>query len=128
MVEINLNGAEFFAYHGYYPEEQLLGSRFLVDISVSFLPTADLAEDELLNTVNYEQLYNIACEEMKITRKLIETVAQAIADIIKQKFPFVKNTRVSVQKINPPLKGKVGHSSVVVLGWYRFYIQWLIIK
>ena len=116
MVEINLNGAEFFAYHGYYPEEQLLGSKFLVDISVSFLPTTDLAADELLNTVNYEQLYNIACEEMKITRKLIETVAQAIADTIKQKFPFVKNTRVSVKKINPPLKGKVGYSSVVILG------------
>jgi dihydroneopterin aldolase len=116
MVEINLNGAEFFAFHGYYPEEQLLGCRFLVDLSVSFEPTADLAEDDLLNTVNYEQLYNIACEEMKITRKLIETVAQAIADTIKQKFPFVKNTRVSIQKINPPLKGKVGHSSVVILG------------
>jgi dihydroneopterin aldolase len=116
MVEINLNGAEFFAFHGYYPEEQLLGCRFLVDLSVSFEPTADLAEDDLLNTVNYEQLYNIACEEMKITRKLIETVAQAIADTIKQKFPFVKNTRVSIKKINPPLKGKVGYSSVVVLG------------
>jgi len=116
MVEINLNGAEFFAFHGYYPEEQLLGSKFLVDISVGFEPTGDLAEDELLNTVNYEQLYNIACEEMKITRKLIETVAQAIADIIKQKFPFVENTKVSIQKINPPLKGKVGHSSVVILG------------
>jgi dihydroneopterin aldolase len=115
MVEINLNDAEFFAYHGYYPEEQLLGSRFLVDIFVSFEPAADLAKDELLNTVNYEQLYNIACEEMKITRKLIETVAQAILDIIKQKFPFVKNARVSIKKINPPLKGKVGSSSVVIL-------------
>ena len=128
MVEINLNGAEFFAFHGYYPEEQLLGSKFLVDISVGFEPTGDLAEDELLNTVNYEQLYNIACEEMKITRKLIETVAQAIADIIKQKFPFVENTRVSIQKINPPLKGKVGHSSVVILGWLRILHSWLIIK
>ncbi|MHB8208773.1 dihydroneopterin aldolase [Mucilaginibacter sp.] len=116
MVEINLNGAEFFAFHGYYPEEQLLGSRFLVDLSVSFEPTADLAEDDLLNTVNYEQLYNIACEEMKITRKLIETVAQTIADTIKQKFPFVKNTRVCIKKINPPLNGKVGYSSVVIIG------------
>jgi dihydroneopterin aldolase len=116
MVEINLNAAEFFAFHGYYPEEQLLGSNFLVDISVSFLPTADLAEDNLLYTVNYEQLYNIACDEMKITRKLIETVAQAISGAIKQKFPFVKNTRVCIKKINPPLKGKVGYSSVVILG------------
>lgn len=116
MVEISINGAEFFAYHGYYPEEQLLGSRFLVDISVSFLPATDLVEDEIDNTVNYEQLYNIACNEMKITRKLIETVGKSIVDVIKQSFPLVKSIRVSIKKINPPLKGKVGHSGVVILG------------
>jgi len=110
-----LNDAEFFAYHGFYPEEQLLGSRFLVDISVSFEPAGDLAEDEIDNTVNYEQLYNIACDEMKITRKLIETVGKAIADEIRNKFSFAKHIRVAIKKMDPPLKGKVGHSSVVVL-------------
>jgi dihydroneopterin aldolase len=114
MVEINLNGAEFFAHHGYYPEEQLLGSRFMVDISVGFMPEGDLCDDEIGNTVNYEQLYNIACDEMKHTRKLLETVAKAIFDSIKDKFPFVTNIRVSLKKMDPPLKGKVGHSSVVV--------------
>ena len=115
MVEINLNDAEFFAYHGFYPEEQLIGSRFLVDISVSFSPAGNLAEDEIDNTVNYEQLYNIACDEMKNTRKLIETVGQSIFDAIKGKFPFVKNIRVCIKKMDPPLKGKVGHSNVVLL-------------
>jgi dihydroneopterin aldolase len=115
MVEINLNGAEFFAYHGYYPEEQLLGSRFLVDISVSFVPEANLTADELANTVNYEQLYLIASEEMKQTRKLIETVAQAMLDQIKTRFPFIKHIRVSIKKIAPPLKGKVNHSGVVII-------------
>jgi len=115
MVEINLNDAEFFAYHGFYPEEQLLGSRFCVDIAVSFIPTANLSEDELANTVNYEQLYIIASEEMKHTRKLIETVAQAIFNRIQHKYPFAKNIKVSLKKINPPLKGKVGNSSVVII-------------
>jgi 7,8-dihydroneopterin aldolase/epimerase/oxygenase len=115
MVEINLNNAEFFAYHGYYPEEQLLGSRFLVDISVSFLPQGDLNKDEIDNTVNYEQLYNIACDEMQHTRKLIETVGKNIADTIKLKFPFIKSLKVAIKKMDPPLKGKVGHSSVVII-------------
>jgi 7,8-dihydroneopterin aldolase/epimerase/oxygenase len=114
MVEINLTGAEFFAHHGFYPEEQLLGGRFLLDISVSFLPSGDLIFDEINNTVNYEQLYNIACDEMNNTRKLIETVAQSICDRIKEEFPFVVKIRVCLQKMNPPLKGKVAHSSVVV--------------
>ncbi len=114
MVEINLNDAEFFAHHGFYPEEQLLGSRFLVDISVSFRPTGSLLADEIDNTVNYEQLYDIACEEMKHTRKLIETVGQSIVDAIKNKFPFIDHVRVCIKKMSPPLKGKVGHSSVII--------------
>jgi len=115
MVEINLNDAEFFAYHGFYPEEQLLGSRFLVDISVSFMPAGDLKKDEIANTVNYEQLYNIAGDEMKHTRKLIETVGQSILESIKHHFPFVKSIRVCIKKMDPPLKGKVGHSNVVII-------------
>ena len=114
MVEINLNDAEFFAHHGYYPEEQILGSRFIVDISVKFAPQGNIGEDEIGNTVNYEQLYNIACDEMKITRKLIETVAQAICDKIKYEFPFVSAIRVCLKKMDPPLKGRVGHSAVIV--------------
>ncbi len=115
MVEISLNDAEFFAHHGYYPEEQVLGSRFILDISVKFAPQGNLGEDEIGNTVNYEQLYNIACDEMKITRKLIETVAQAICDKIKNEFPFVASIRVCLKKMDPPLKGKIGHSAVVVI-------------
>src|ERR1700761_3843095 len=108
MVEINLNDAEFFAHHGYYAEEQLLGSRFMVDIAVKFEAQGNLDEDEIANTVNYEQLYNIACDEMKITRKLIETVAQSICNKIKEQFPFVSSIRVCLKKMDPPLKGKVG--------------------
>jgi len=114
MVEINLQEAEFFAFHGFYPEEQLLGCRFLVDISVSFEPVGDLSKDEIENTVNYEQLYNIACEEMQYTRKLIETVGQSIAGKIRQTYPFVTSIKVAIKKIDPPLKGKVAHSSVVI--------------
>lgn len=114
MVEINLNDAEFFAHHGYYPEEQVLGTRFIVDISVRFAPQGNLGEDEIGNTVNYEQLYNIVSDEMKVTRKLIETVAQSIYDKIKSEFPFISTIRVCLKKMAPPLKGKVGHSSVIV--------------
>jgi len=118
MLEINLNDAEFFAYHGFYPEEQLLGGRFLVDISVSFEPIGNLSEDEIANTVNYEQLYNIAAHEMQHARKLIETVCQSIADAVKLKFPFIEKLSVCIKKMDPPLKGKVGHSSVVV-NWVK---------
>jgi dihydroneopterin aldolase len=114
MVTISIHGAEFFAYHGFYPEEQILGTQFIVDIDASFEPRTDLKSDELDDTLNYEQLYHIAEEQMKQTRKLIETVAQSIADEIKSRFSFTENIRVSVKKLHPPFKGKVEYSGVVI--------------
>ena len=114
MITVSVNSAQFFAYHGFYPEEQLLGCNFEVDAKVLFKPDNQV-EDNLLSTVNYEQLYQIMEDEMKNTGKLIETVAQAIADSIKNKFPFVKQIRVSLRKLNPPLNGPVKFSAVEIL-------------
>lgn len=114
MVTIALHGAEFFSFHGFYPEEQKLGSKFIIDIDVSFIPANDLKEDKIGNTVDYEQLYSIAERQMKQTARLIETVAQAIADQIKEQFSFADHIRVSIKKLNPPLKGKVDYSNIVI--------------
>ena len=110
---VALHGAEFFAFHGFYPEEQKLGNCFIVDIEVEFTPSGDVNED-LSNTVNYEQLYDIACEEMKITRKLIETVAQAIINEVKKKYTFVDRIQLTIKKLNPLIGAKTQYSSVTI--------------
>lgn len=114
MITIALQDAEFFAYHGFYPEEQKIGCRFLVDIEVGFVPQTDPAADELKHTVDYEKVYYIACEEMKYPRKLIETVGQAIMERIQKKYPYVETISVTIKKINPPLLGRVSHSAVTI--------------
>ena len=114
MINIALHGAEFFAYHGFYPEEKKIGCRFLIDIEIGFIPQANLNDDNLDDTVDYEKVYIIACEEMKHPRKLIETVGQAIIDRIITKYPFVENIKVVIKKLNPPLTGQVAHSSVTI--------------
>jgi len=114
MMKIALQGATFFAYHGFYPEEQKLGNCFIVDIEVGFKPAGDINEDKIANTLNYEQLYAIANEQMKQTRKLIETVAQAILDGVKNHYPDVENIQVTLKKINPALGHKVDYASVTI--------------
>ena len=114
MITISLNGAEFFAYHGFYAEEQKIGNKFLVDVEVSFNPAGDIKEDKLGNTVDYEQLYNIVAEQMAQTSKLIETVAQSIIDRAKDQYPYTEKIRICIKKLNPPLKGEVEYSSVVI--------------
>jgi dihydroneopterin aldolase len=114
MITVALHGAEFFAKHGFYPEEQLLGCRFSVDMAVGFIPIGDLYRDSLSNTVNYEQLYQIAAEQMQHPRKLIETLAQAIIDEIKKEYPYIEMAVVTIKKINPPMRDKVAHSGVTI--------------
>ena len=111
---VALHGAEFFAFHGFYPEEQKLGSCFIVDIDIEFTPSGDVKDDELSNTVNYEQLYDIACEEMKIPRKLIETVAQAIIDEVNKQYTFVDKIELTIKKLNPLVGAKTKYSSVTI--------------
>lgn len=115
MITIALRGAEFFAHHGFYPEEQVLGNKFTVDIEVSFKPWSNFKDDKISNTIDYEKLYKIAAVKMKKTSKLIETVAQSMADEIKEKYPFVKAVKVTIKKMNPPLKGKVEYSGIEII-------------
>ena len=109
--KVALQNIRFFAHHGFYPEEQLTGNVFFVDVETEF-ETAPDTSDDISKTVNYERLFEIASEEMKNTRKLLETVALSILNRIKSEFQFVTAVRVAIRKINLPVKGEVGNSLV----------------
>lgn len=115
MTTITLQGAEFFAYHGFYPEEQILGNKFIVDVEISFIAPGDNTDDNIDNTVDYEKVYHIMKNEMVEPRKLIETVAQTIATRIKETYPFIESLKVSLKKLNPPLNGKVESSGIQIV-------------
>jgi dihydroneopterin aldolase len=114
MITVGLHGAEFFARHGFYPEEQLLGCRFLVDVSVEFAPADELKKDNLANTVDYEKLYQLVYHQMQHPRKLIETLGHAIIEDIKKEYPDIDNAEVKIRKLNPPMHGVVDHTSVTI--------------
>lgn len=114
MITVALQGISFFAFHGFYPQEQLLGTRFVVDISVSFMPRGDMDKDSIANTVDYEQLFAIAKTEMQHTRKLLETVAQGMMDEIKKRYDYVEHISVSLRKLNPMLGGQVASSNILI--------------
>jgi 7,8-dihydroneopterin aldolase/epimerase/oxygenase len=114
MVKVALHGVQFFAFHGFYPEEQLTGNNFIVDVEVEFLQQHHFSTDEISQTVNYERLYAIAEQHMATPRKLLETVVQGMVDDIKEAYPFVETIRASLKKLNPPLKGDVACSLVEI--------------
>jgi len=114
MIKVSLHGAEFFARHGFYKEEQILGNYFVVNIDACFEPKTVDIDDDLNNTLNYERLYEIAQSAMEFPKQLLETVAKGVADDIILQFPYIKILEVEVKKLNPPLKGKVAASGITV--------------
>lgn len=117
--QVALLDARFYAYHGYYPEEQVLGNEFTVDMRVTFDKEGlGGTPDELEHTVNYEQLYEIAKTEMKQPRKLLETVVETMLCRVRSTFPFVLSIEVSVTKHNPPFGGDRAKAQVL-LRWDR---------
>lgn len=121
MAIIALEGIRLHSRHGYYPEEEILGTEFIIDVYVETDTQEAARSDELIHTVNYETIYLICQREMKNTSSLIEKIAQRIADEIKDFFPQVWGVKVRLRKMHPPLGGAV-HSAYVEIetgsfGW-----------
>ncbi|MDB5120007.1 MAG: dihydroneopterin aldolase [Sphingobacteriales bacterium] len=112
-----LKDIRFFAFHGFYEEEQLLGCEFYVNIETESDVYGN-GGDDISNTINYERLFQIASLEMQNTQKLLETVAHSILDQIRHEFLGVKVIKVSIRKMHPPLRGQVD-SSIIELSFNR---------
>jgi dihydroneopterin aldolase len=108
---VSLEDVRFFAFHGFYPEEQLVGTEFRVDLRVT-LPAAGPVCDELELTFNYEQLYAIASAGMKVPRKLLETVAENMLGEIRRLCPQAEAISVRIRKLHPPIPGAIGSAAV----------------
>ncbi len=106
----SLTGLEFYAYHGLYAEERLIGGHFRVDIKV--VREIETPIQKLDEATNYEVLFAIAKEEMAQTQELIETVAQNILQRINILYTHAQNIEVTVHKPNPAGLFKSGEASV----------------
>lgn len=111
MYTISLNNLEFYSFHGYYQEENLIGNHFLVDIIV-LLNDEVMKMEELESTLNYVTLYQIAKEEMAIPRKLLETVVKSIHQRIEKLSKNIHRIEVSLTKKHVPVEGMIGQAKV----------------
>lgn len=107
MARIILEDMEFYAHHGCFLEERLVGARFIVNIAFDYNSTIAQTSDLLDDAVNYQQLYKIVKSEMQLPNNLIEAVAQRIQIKILQEFPEICYLKVRLAKLNPPVGGKV---------------------
>lgn len=114
MDEILLEGMLFYGYHGVNPEEQALGQRFIVDLTVS----ADLREagrtDDLTSTISYSEIYKRLRPIMETERfDLLEALGEAIATMVLSEFPRADAVAVTVRKPGVAIRGSILESAGV---------------
>lgn len=106
MDKIFVNQMEFYGYHGVFPEETRLGQRFIVDLIVLVDLRKAGETDELEHSVNYGELYQV-CKEVVEGKpyKLVEAVAEQIAETVLKQFTLVTEVTIKVIKPDPPIPG-----------------------
>jgi 7,8-dihydroneopterin aldolase/epimerase/oxygenase len=114
MAIIALEGVRFFARHGYYEEERIIGNDFILDVYVDADTQLAAVADDLFSTINYETLYLICQSEMRKPAKLLESLAQKIANRISDHFEHATGVKVRLRKLAPPLGGRVDSAFVEV--------------
>ena len=111
---ILLNGLRFYARHGVGAQETVVGNEFTVDLRLKTDLAAAAQSDQLECTVSYADVFLAVKDEMSRPSKLLEHVAGRILKSIRKVFPVIVSAEVSIDKLNPPLGGKVGSSRVVM--------------
>jgi len=118
MGRITLEGLEFFAFHGYYDEEQKIGNKFGVDITIETSLEKAQSDDKLSETINYEELYRLISAEMNKPSRLLEHIGGRIINSVFNNFPLVTFIEVRISKFNPPIGG-ICRRAVVTLSRSR---------
>ncbi len=114
MGLIQIEGMEFYAYHGCFEEEQIVGNKFLIDLSIEADCDKASKTDNLSDAVNYQTAYTIVKKEMDKKSHLLENIAQRILDSLYKNLPSITKAWVKVSKINPPMGGKIEKVSLTL--------------
>ena len=112
MGVIELEQMEFYAYHGCYKQEQVVGNRFLVDLLLKTDCDKPRKTDAIDDALNYLKVYQFVRAEMELRSDLLEHVAGRILDRLFSELEQLASATVKVRKMNPPLGGRLDSVSV----------------
>ena len=122
---ILIENIEIFANHGVLAEENMLGQKFIVSLELYL----DLLEagrsDNLDATINYAEACDFVNKYVKAnTFKLIEKLAQGLAEEILLKYGMLNAVKVTVKKPWAPIGYPLECVSVNIMRkWHKVYLS-----
>lgn len=112
-MRISLNDVEFFAFHGMYEEEKILGNTFIVNLVVDFTPSQTIVKN-ISETIDYVTLFEIVKTRMAKPTPLLETIVSELAETILNDFTTVNTVFVKITKTKVAIKTLEGNMSVAI--------------
>lgn len=113
MDYIELTGLQFYGFHGALSEENQLGQRFIVHLRLGLDLQPAGETDGLSHTVDYAKVYLTVREIVEgASVRLIERVAEQIAQVLFERFPLIEAVGVTVEKPGAPIPGVFGNVAV----------------
>lgn len=112
MARININGMKFYAYHGCFEEERVVGAYFEACCSLQVNTLTAAKVDDLHLTVNYQEVYAVLQHEMMQPSALLENVVYRMLHAIMKRFNTIEYAEIELKKLNPPLGGPIQSVSV----------------
>ena len=93
----------FHAYHGVAAQERLVGNDYKVSLRLRVDVSKAMLSDDVNDTVNYAEAYQLVGKEMAEPANLVEHVADRIAQRLLGQWPQVAEVTVWLTKLNPPM-------------------------
>ena len=107
MGIIEIEGMEFYAYHGHYEEERVVGNRFLLDLRIEAYCDKAADSDQIKDALNYQTAYKIIKAQMVEKSHLLENIAKRILDALFNNMQGINKATIKVRKMNPPMGGQI---------------------
>lgn len=85
------------------PQERVVGNDYEVSISIGYPVGKAMMSDDVADTINYADVYELIKEEMQTPCNIIERVAYRIADRLFRQYPDIRDVDLSITKKNPPM-------------------------
>lgn len=111
---IHFDKMHFYAYHGVAPQEQIVGNKYAIELTLCVPFEAAMYSDDLNDTINYAEVHKEIDTIMHTPSRLLENVAGRIISTLQARFPQIKGGRIAVYKETPPITGKIDRIGAVV--------------
>ena len=124
MDKIEIRNLEIFANHGVFPEENVLGQKFVVSATLYTDTRKAGLSDELTASIHYGEVSHMITKFAKEhTYKLLEALAENLCQMLLHELPLLKKITLRVEKPWAPVGLPLDTVAVeITRSWHTAYI------